>query len=138
MMGMGGLETYAVFFLTSVGIYAIVCLALNVQWGLSGQFNFGIVAFYALGAYTSAILTGPDSGGSYLGGFGLPLPIGLIGGMITSLTSEVTMAPKAAPMMTPTARSKALPLTAKTRNSSISFIGRTPFRSTTSFDDVFL
>ena len=54
MMGMGGLETYAVFFLTSVGIYAIVCLALNVQWGLSGQFNFGIVAFYALGAYTSA------------------------------------------------------------------------------------
>ncbi|XEU24650.1 branched-chain amino acid ABC transporter permease [Tistrella mobilis] len=84
MMGMGGLETYAVFFLTSVGIYAIVCLALNVQWGLSGQFNFGIVAFYALGAYTSAILTGPDSGGTYLGGFGLPLPIGLIGGMIVA------------------------------------------------------
>ncbi|MFD0387379.1 branched-chain amino acid ABC transporter permease [Tistrella bauzanensis] len=71
------------FFLTSVGIYAIVCLALNVQWGLSGQFNFGIVAFYALGAYTSAILTGPPSS-TYLGGFGLPLPIGLIGGMIVA------------------------------------------------------
>ena len=56
-MEMGGLTTYAVFFLTSVGIYAIVCLALNVQWGLSGQFNFGIVAFYALGAYTSGLLT---------------------------------------------------------------------------------
>src|SRR5215469_12532283 len=38
-------------------------------------------------------------------------------GMITSLTSDVTMAPKAAPMITATARSTTLPFMAKSRNS---------------------
>src|SRR5262249_42556306 len=38
-------------------------------------------------------------------------------GMITSPTSELTMAPKAAPMMTPTARSTTLPFIANSRNS---------------------
>src|ERR1700732_3477146 len=41
----------------------------------------------------------------------------LTGGMMTSLTSEVTIDPKAAPMITPTARSKAFPLTANSLNS---------------------
>src|SRR6185369_14144773 len=38
-------------------------------------------------------------------------------GMMMSPTSEVTMAPKAAPMMTPTARSTTLPFMANSRNS---------------------
>src|SRR5205814_3427570 len=38
-------------------------------------------------------------------------------GMIRSLTSESTILPKAAPMMTPTARSTTFPLTANSRNS---------------------
>jgi hypothetical protein len=38
-------------------------------------------------------------------------------GMITSPTSELTMAPKAAPMMTPTARSTTLPFIANSLNS---------------------
>src|SRR5436190_15931594 len=38
-------------------------------------------------------------------------------GMMRSFTSESTILPKAAPMMTPTARSITLPLTAKERNS---------------------
>src|SRR5580700_4802040 len=38
-------------------------------------------------------------------------------GMMMSPTSEVTMPPKAAPMMTPTARSTTLPFMAKSRNS---------------------
>src|ERR1700757_3458909 len=40
-----------------------------------------------------------------------------IGGMRISLTSDVTIPPKAAPMITPTARSMALPLTANSLNS---------------------
>src|SRR5689334_19127969 len=40
-----------------------------------------------------------------------------IGGIRISFTSEVMMLPKAAPMMTPTARSIALPLTANSLNS---------------------
>src|SRR5947209_5455881 len=38
-------------------------------------------------------------------------------GMMISPTSEVTIAPKAAPMMTPTARSTTLPFMANSRNS---------------------
>src|SRR4249920_3345761 len=38
-------------------------------------------------------------------------------GMMMSPTSEVTIAPKAAPMMTPTARSTTLPFMANSRNS---------------------
>src|ERR1700676_1045230 len=38
-------------------------------------------------------------------------------GMMMSPTSEVTIAPKATPMMTPTARSTTLPFMAKSRNS---------------------
>src|ERR1700744_4750257 len=40
-----------------------------------------------------------------------------ISGMMTSPTSDDTMAPKAAPMITPTARSTTLPFMAKSRNS---------------------
>src|SRR5260221_711621 len=39
------------------------------------------------------------------------------GGISTSLTSEVTILPNAAPMMSPTARSTTLPRIAKSRNS---------------------
>ncbi|CFP59731.1 Uncharacterised protein [Bordetella pertussis] len=50
-------------------------------------------------------------------------------GITTSLTSESTILPNAAPMITPTARSIALPLTAKSRNSLIkpvALLMRTP------------
>jgi hypothetical protein len=40
-----------------------------------------------------------------------------INGMTTSPTSESTILPNAAPMMTPTARSMTLPFTANSRNS---------------------
>jgi len=54
------------------GIYAVLCLGLNLQWGFAGLFNAGIAGFFAIGAYTAAILTTPDSP-NYLGGFGLPV-----------------------------------------------------------------
>src|SRR5438876_2428461 len=46
-----------------------------------------------------------------------PPVISPIGGMMMSLTSELTIPLKAAPMMTPIARSKALPLAANSLNS---------------------
>ena len=39
------------------GIYAVFTLGLNVHWGYTGLFNIGIAGFFALGAYTSALLT---------------------------------------------------------------------------------
>ena len=39
------------------GIYAVFTLGLNIHWGYTGLFNIGIAGFFALGAYTSALLT---------------------------------------------------------------------------------
>jgi branched-chain amino acid transport system permease protein len=49
-------KNFIIFQLTTVLIYAIAVLALNILTGGSGQFSLGQSAFYALGAYTSAIL----------------------------------------------------------------------------------
>ncbi len=83
MMALGGLFSFAVFFLTLVGIFAILSLGLNVQWGYTGLFNLGIAAFFAVGAYTSAILTTAPST-DHLGGFDLPIVMGLLGAMVTA------------------------------------------------------
>jgi branched-chain amino acid transport system permease protein len=37
--------------------YALLALALNLQWGFAGLVNFGHVAFFAIGAYPSGRLT---------------------------------------------------------------------------------
>ena len=42
------------------GIYAVFCLGLNIHWGFTGLFNIGIAGFFALGAYTAALLTTPS------------------------------------------------------------------------------
>ena len=78
-----GILLYVLSLLTVGGIYAIFALGLNVQWGFAGLFNVGIAGFAAIGAYTYALLT--TAGSSYhLGGFGLPLPLGMAAGMVTS------------------------------------------------------
>jgi branched-chain amino acid transport system permease protein len=76
-MELTGLLFYLVGFLIAGGIYAILCLALNIQWGMGGLFNAGIAGFFAVGAYASAIMTTPASD-KHLGGFGLPIPVGLL------------------------------------------------------------
>ena len=76
-----GLFFYLISFLIAGGIYALLCLALNIQWGMGGLFNAGIAGFFAVGAYTSAILTsGPTE--KHLGGFGLPVVAGLFGAAV--------------------------------------------------------
>ena len=56
-MELGGLADYLVGFTIMAGIYAVFALGLNVHWGFTGLFNIGIAGFFALGAYTSALLT---------------------------------------------------------------------------------
>ncbi len=76
-----GLLMYAISLATMFGIYGVLCLGLNLQWGFAGLFNAGIAGFFAVGAYTTAILTSPESP-NYLGGFGWPpllaLPIAML------------------------------------------------------------
>jgi branched-chain amino acid transport system permease protein len=48
---------YLVALATIVGIQVLLTLGLTLHYGTTGLVNFGHVAFYALGAYASALLT---------------------------------------------------------------------------------
>jgi branched-chain amino acid transport system permease protein len=78
-----GLATYAAHLAVFMGIYGILALGLNVQWGFTGLFNAGIAGFFAVGAYASAILTSAYVEGR-IGGFGLPTPLGWAGAMLAA------------------------------------------------------
>jgi branched-chain amino acid transport system permease protein len=51
-----GVTAYLTAIATLVGIRALLTLGLNVQWGLTGLVNLGVVAFFAIGAYSAALL----------------------------------------------------------------------------------
>jgi branched-chain amino acid transport system permease protein len=72
---------YLVFFLVVALYYALLCLGLNLQWGVTGLFNVGVAGFVAVGAYASALLTGPDSP-DHWGGLGLPVAAGWVGAAV--------------------------------------------------------
>lgn len=68
-----GVVNFLTFFATFVAIYAIITLGLNVQWGYTGILNFGVMAYFLIGAYAAAIITKqPDNSAfsDYIGGFG--------------------------------------------------------------------
>lgn len=80
-MHFSGIINYLIFFFTFAGIYAVLALGLNVQWGFTGQTNIGIAGFFAIGAYTTALLTTPPDPGHF-GGFDLPFIVAVIGSII--------------------------------------------------------
>jgi branched-chain amino acid transport system permease protein len=94
-MELSGIAAYLVFFMTLAGIYAALALGLNMQWGYTGIFNIGVGAFFAVGAYASAIATSAESP-SHLGGFGLPFLAGvaaamLVAGVLALLIGLITL-----------------------------------------------
>lgn len=67
---------YLVSLIIFISIYALFGLGLNLQWGFTGLINFGHVAFMAVGAYTTVLLSLQ----------GVPLFIGaLIGAALAAL-----------------------------------------------------
>lgn len=48
---------------TIMGVYSLLAIGLNMHWGDTGLLNFAHAAFFAIGAYTSAILTTPPETG---------------------------------------------------------------------------
>ena len=56
-MDVTGIVSYLAGFIIMAGIYAVFALGLNIHWGFTGLFNIGIAGFFALGAYTTALLT---------------------------------------------------------------------------------
>ena len=75
-----GVISYLIFFLSGAAILAIAVLGLNLQWGNTGIFNGGVAAFFGAGAYGLIILGGPERAGEF-GGFGLPFPLAVLGGI---------------------------------------------------------
>lgn len=80
------MESYLVAILTVAGIYTILALALNLQFGLTGLINFGVVGFYGLGAYASGIST-ETFHLPLVAGLGIAMVVGAIGGAFVSLLS---------------------------------------------------
>ena len=74
----GFLQTVTFF----AAVFALLTLALNLHWGYTGLFNIGIAGFMAVGVYTMAVLTADPAGSP--AGFGLPIPIGVAGGVLAA------------------------------------------------------
>ena len=73
--------SYLQYFATVAAILSIATLGLNLQWGVSGQFNAGVVGFVAVGGYSLAILTMPASA-ELLVKLNLPFALGLVGSLV--------------------------------------------------------
>lgn len=70
------LSQYWNYTLGTVGIYVLLGLGLNIVVGLAGLLDLGYVAFFAVGAYTVALLTAPAPH-HLLWNFWVALPIGV-------------------------------------------------------------
>ena len=58
--------TYFLFLVGLAGMYSLLSLGLNVQWGYTGLINFSVAAFFGIGAYGAALAsasTSPLAGG---------------------------------------------------------------------------
>jgi neutral amino acid transport system permease protein len=71
-----GILNYVAFLITSIAIYAIIGLGLNLQWGFTGLINFGVAGFVGVGAYGTVLLSLMN----------WPLPIALlVGGLMAAV-----------------------------------------------------
>jgi len=77
-------DLYFVHLLATALIYSVLAMGLQFVTGIAGQFSVGHVAFYGVGAYTSAITTVR---------YGLPVPLGALCGMVLAAAVGTAMAP---------------------------------------------
>ena len=85
---MVSLVAYIADTMTYVGIFGLLAISLNIEAGYTRLMNFGKVAFFAVGAYVSALLT--VSGAPFLAGLaGAMLVAGLFGFLIALPTLKL-------------------------------------------------
>jgi branched-chain amino acid transport system permease protein len=70
--------------LTIVGLYVLLGLGLNIVVGFAGLLDLGYVAFFAIGAYTVAVLTSPELGFFSLSFWGA-LPFAIFMGVLSGV-----------------------------------------------------
>jgi branched-chain amino acid transport system permease protein len=80
---------YFTFMLTIAGIYAMLGLGLVTIWGQGGMVNLGLVGFFALGAYASALLTNAGAPIA-MGWLGAAAIAGLVGVVLTLVTRKLS------------------------------------------------
>ncbi len=74
--------------LTIVGLYVLLGWGLNIVVGFAGLLDLGYVAFFAIGAYTTAVLTSPELGFFHLSFWGaLPFAVfmGVVAGVLLGI-----------------------------------------------------
>ncbi len=75
--------SYLLFLLSLAGIYVLLSMGLNVQWGYTGLINFSVAAFFGLGAYGVALVTSSVS--PFSEGFPFASPVvGLLFGLVAA------------------------------------------------------
>ena len=75
---------FVLLLMTTVLLYSVATLGLNVQFGYAGVLNFAGASFFGIGAYTSAVLNATA----------LPhLLVLLIGGLLAALTGSLLLLP---------------------------------------------
>jgi ABC-type branched-subunit amino acid transport system permease subunit len=71
------MTNYLVAMATLWSFYALLALGLNLQWGYAGLINFGLVAYFGVGAYASALLV--------LAGVAFPVALGAAAALAAGL-----------------------------------------------------
>lgn len=74
---------FLVYLVTIIGIWGLLALSLNLQYGLGGLVNLGHVVFFMLGAYVSTILVVLA---------GLPIVVGMAAGIAAAALFGALMA----------------------------------------------
>lgn len=77
------MENYLIAMAVTGGIYALMSLGLNVIWGMAGMVNLGLIGFFAVGAYGTAIATMK---------FGLPMLAGMAIGTVLAAAAGAVVA----------------------------------------------
>ena len=77
------MENYVVAMATFACLYALLALGLNLVWGMAGMINLGLVGFFGVGAYVSALITRRG---------GLPIAVGLGAAAAVAAGAGVVMA----------------------------------------------
>ena len=73
---------YLIHLAILIGIYSILTVSLNLAVGFTGLLNLGHIAFFGIGAYTSALLSM----------YGMPVWISMLVASVTALTVGVLLA----------------------------------------------
>jgi branched-chain amino acid transport system permease protein len=76
-------DNYLVAMATFACLYALMALGLNLVWGMAGMINLGLVGFFGLGAYVSALATRRG---------GAPIVLGLAAALVLTGVAGAAMA----------------------------------------------